>query len=538
MGKKQQAGEDTYGQAAGAIGGLAIAFGILAAIKDKLGLSWPATVLLTAGALVALGYAAWRIRTAVKQLWARGAQPATALKQDAPAASLDGEPTDAEAVVAHPELTAALRTAGVIGNEQVIRADEVTIAPVQTGEVYDFLVPKGRTYEDVEKRLGTVAGMFGVTRLHMTMERSRDTERRVKLLKLHEPPFTRPFPAPTRQEIETFAGVPLGHDVTGRLTGVPTFDKASLLVAGMTQMGKTTLVNGLITCLLIAYGEFELYLLDGKFCGLTRFEPIATRYESSDDPAVFWDMVRELNVRSDSRYAKIKEAIRNRQPAPKFKPVIFIVDEAADFFASGATNEEKDQAKEIAKDTRQLVSKSLESGISTVLMTQRPSVNAIPVEVRDQFLYRMCLYVASAGTTKVALGDTYFETVAPINPALLDPDIKGQAVLFANGRSTLIRGFNFDDKFIWDVVDEKTTKRLEALPEETPLRQAIDLMRSKGVDFMTTPDLAPALGILEDDDVERGKKLKELLGGPRTYKNSRGRGYRLDDLVAFAMSGS
>ncbi|GHB11992.1 hypothetical protein GCM10010330_77580 [Streptomyces tendae] len=537
--KKQQVSDDLWGQGAGAIGGLAVVFGILAAIKDKLGLSWPATVLLTAGVLVGLGYAAWRLRSSLVRLLHGTPQPAAAaVQKEAPAASLDGEQAGAELLPAHPELTAALRTAGVIGSEQVIRADQVTIAPVQTGDLYDFLVPKGRTYEDVEKRLGAVAGMFGVTRLHMTLERSRDNERRVKLLKLHEPPFTRPFPAPTRQEIEAFAGVPLGHDVTGQLAGVPTFDKASLLVAGMTQMGKTTLVNGLITCLLIAYGEFELYLLDGKFCGLTRFEPYATRYESSDDPAVFWDMVQELNQRSDERYAQITEAIRNRQTPPKFKPVIFIVDEAADFFASGATNEEKDQAKQIAEDTRSLVAKSLESGISTVLMTQRPSTNAIPVMVRDQFLYRMCLYVASAGTAKVALGDTYFETVAPINPVLLDPDIKGQAVLFAKGRSTLIRGFNFEDKFIWDVVDERVAKRMESLPEETPLRQAIELMRAKGVEFMTTPDMAPALGILEDDPVKRGKKLNELLGGPPTYKNSQGRGYRLADLTAFAMSGS
>lgn len=42
MGKKpqQSKGEDTYGQMTGAIGVLVIAFGVLAAIKDKLGLSW------------------------------------------------------------------------------------------------------------------------------------------------------------------------------------------------------------------------------------------------------------------------------------------------------------------------------------------------------------------------------------------------------------------------------------------------------------------------------------------------------------------
>lgn len=533
--------EDLYAQAAGGIGSLAVIFGILAAIKDNLGLSWPATVLLTAGVLVALGYGIYRARTGLKRLLSgEVAQPSTtALKQEA--AQADAAEMDAEVVPAHPELTAVLSTAGAIGRDQVIRLHETTVTDLQTGTLYDFLMPEERTYEDVEKRLGNVAGVFGVTRMHLTMERGRDSERRVKLLKLHEPPFTRPFAAPTRREIETFAGVPLGHDVTGQLAGVPTFDKASMLVAGMTQRGKTTLVNGLITCLLIAYGEFELYLLDGKFCGLTKFEKIAARYESSDDPAVFEDMVDELNSRSDGRYRKITEAIRNRQPAPTFKPVILVVDEAADFFAHDESKEGKEQARRIAEKTRSLVSKSLESGIGTVLMTQRPSTNAIPVMVRDQFLYRLCLYVASSGTAKVALGDTYFDTIAPINPALLDPDIKGQAVLFANGRSTLIRGFNFEDQFIWSVVDEiygRRQKELQEAAEEapkTPLHQAINLMRNKGVDFMLTSELAPMLGITEDDATERGKKLSALLGVP-AGRGSQGRGYKLADLTAAARS--
>lgn len=533
-------GDDIYAHTAGAIGGLGMALAVLIAIKAKLGLNWPVTILLTASALAALGYAAWWVKTRVMRWWAGkpAEAPPTALAQESP----PGATEDAQAVVpAHPELTAALTRTGAIGKDEVIPLSDVRTEELSgIGSQYTFLVPRGRTHEDVAKQLGPIASMFGVTRLHLKLETSRHSERHIKLLKLDKPPFTHSFPAPTRQEIKTFAGIPLGHDVTGRLAGVPTFDKASLLVAGMTQMGKTTLVNGLITCLLIAYGEFELYLLDGKFCGLTKFEPITTRYESSDDPAVFWSMVQELNKRADGRYEKIKEAIRNRQPVPKFKPIIFIVDEAADFFTSGATNEEKDQARQIAEDARSLVSKSLESGISSVLMTQRPSTNAIPVVVRDQFLYRLCLYVASSGTAKVALGDTYFETVAPINPALLDPKIKGQGVLFANGTSTLIRGFDFSDEFIWGVVDEtneRRQKRLEVAPE-TPLTKAIQLMRDKGVDFMASADLGPALGVLDPRPTELGKQLSKLLG-VKGDKDSKGtRGYKLADLEAVAMSAS
>ncbi|MFB9594053.1 FtsK/SpoIIIE domain-containing protein [Streptomyces racemochromogenes] len=537
MGKKQQE-QDVYAQAAGAIGSVVIVFGILAAIKEKTGLPWVAVVALTVGVLIALGYGAWKIRSLVSRAFTGGTGPVARLKQET-AAQVPAE-SAVESVPAHPELTAALVTAGAIGKEQVIRAEDATVTDVKNGKLYNFLVPEGRTYEDVEKKLGTVAGMFGVTRLHMKLERSRDNERRVQLLKLHNPPFSSPFVAPTRQQIESFSGIPLGHDVTGELAGVSTFSKASLLVAGMTQMGKTTLVNGLITCLLIAYGEFELYLLDGKFCGLTRFESIATVYKSSDDPDVFEAMVDELNERSDKRYEEIKEAIRKRQPVPKFKPIIFITDEAADFFAHDESREGKEKARRIAEKTRSLVSKSLESEISSVLMTQRPAQNAIPVMVRDQFLYRMCLYVASSGTAKVALGDTYFETVAPINPALLDPDIKGQAVLFANGRSTLIRGFNFSDEFVWGVVDEirnRHHKTLQKAPD-SPLARAITLMRSSGVDFMTTRDLAEALGIEESDPVKRGKQLNQLLE-VTAHKGAKGvRGYLLADLTAAALSRS
>jgi len=526
-----------YGQAAGAIGVLVIVFGILAVIKDKLGLGWPATVLLTAGTLVALGYLAWRVRTVLIRLWARDVQPAKKPEEKAAAAAQEA----AEAVPAHPELTAALRTAGAIGRDEIVRADEATVETLPVGgKVYDFLVPKGRTYKDVEGKLGPVAGMFGVTRLHTKLDRSRENERRVRLLVLDQPPFSKPFPPPTRQEIETFGGVPFGHDVTGQLAGVETFDKASLLVGGMTQMGKTTLVNGLITCLLIAYGEFDLYLLDGKHCGLTRFEQIAVRYEASENPAVMESLLNELNERVESRYKKIQEAIRNRQEVPKFRPVFFIVDEAADFFTDNGTSESKEQARRIAEKARSLVSKALESGIGVLMLTQRPAQNAIPVMVRDQFLYRMCLYVASEGTAKVALGDTYFDTVAPINPALLDSSIKGQGVLFAHGVSTLIRGFNFPDQFVWDLVDEvkkRQKEKADSVPA-SPLEQAIKLMQDKGIDFMPSSDLAPALGILEDDRVEMGKKLKEALGVP-VHRGTKGvRGYRLLDLTAALMSDS
>lgn len=533
--------DDVYGEMAGAIGGLVIVTGILAAVKDKLGLSWPATILLVAGVLVGLGYAAWKVRVAIQRRWSGQTQPAAQLKQEAPtAAGGEVQAIEGEIVQAHPELTAALRTAGAIGRDEVIRADEVTVSPVPTGKQYDFVLPAARTYRDVESRLENVAGYLHRTRLHLRMDRSRDSERRVRLLVLDDEPFSTEFPPPTREQIKAFKGVPLGHDVTGQLVGVSTFSKASMLVGGMSQMGKSTLINGLITCLLVAYGDFDLYLLDGKLCALIKFEKACVRYEASDDPAVFESMLDELNQRVTERYAEKQEALRNRQPEPKFRPVIFIADEVADFFADDSTPKGKERAQRIEEKARRLAAKSLESEISTIFLTQRPDKDAIPVKVRSQFNYRISLYVESAGTAKVILGDSYFSTVAPIDPTQLNPEIKGQGVLFAGGRSTLIRGFNFPDAFMWEVADAaqaRQQKKIEADPE-SPLVKAINIMQSKGLDFIYTVDLAPFLGVDASNPAKAGEEVADLLSGVPRSRKSNGRGYRLVDLLAAAKTRS
>ena len=168
MGKKQQASEDTYGQAAGAIGGLAIAFGVLAAIKDKLGLSWPATVLLTAGALVALGYGAWKLKATIRRLWAGEGSVTAALRQEAPDRATHEQESAAESRARAP---GADRGADHGRSHRQGRRSSAPMRPqsrtVPTGTRYDFLLPKGRTVrgrrEAARHRRGATSASPGCT---------------------------------------------------------------------------------------------------------------------------------------------------------------------------------------------------------------------------------------------------------------------------------------------------------------------------------------------------------------------------------------
>ncbi|MER5512759.1 FtsK/SpoIIIE domain-containing protein [Streptomyces sp. NPDC002766] len=539
--KKQQViepSDELYGQAAGGIGGLAAVFGILAAIKDKLGLSWPATVLLTAGTLVALGYAAWQARMRILALLAK--QPGQKAQKVSTALAQEAVAEDAPA--RDEKLTKALVASGAIGRDQYIRADEsvVTPLPYGLGNRYEFKVPVGRTYQHVAAKAGVIAGALDATRLRTQVECGGPSARDVDMTVLNQPPFTQPFPPPTREQILSHGGVPFAHSMIGDLVTIDDFTKGALFVAGMTQTGKSTLTVALLTCAYIAYGpDLDVYLIEGKPGALVRFEKLAVRYEASSKAAVFDSMVCELLQKQQERYDLDNQAMRERKQKPRHRQILFIADEVADYYVSDGSKESIKEKARLVKNSSELVRKGLECGITVVMMTQRPSDRAVPVEVRDQFKRRICLYVSGKGSAQVALGSDYFKTQSPIHPALMDASIQGQGVYFDGVSSKLVRGIRFEDEFIWEVVDDvlaRREKRVEAAPD-TPVKKAVAIMQELGVDFIRSTELGPELGIDETRPGELGKQLKEMLKvGPEA--TNQGRGYKLATLKQAALAES
>ncbi|MFJ4717466.1 FtsK/SpoIIIE domain-containing protein [Streptomyces sp. NPDC088785] len=532
-GRGQHHTGDSYEHAAGAIGVIAMVLGGLVAIKVKTGLPWWSVILLTVGVLITLGWAAWWAKTKAAQLWAREPAKATSTALAQEAAADEGPARD-------EELTRALVASGAIGKDQVVRADESVSTPLPggLGVRREFKVPPGRTYKHVAAKAGEVAGALGVTRMRTQVERGELSERDVDMTVLSQPPFTDSFAVPTREMILAHEGIPFAHSMTGELVGIDDFTKGALFVAGMTQTGKSTLTIALITCAYIAYGpELDVYLIEGKPGALVRFEKVAVRYEASSEKSVFDSMVRQLLQEQVKRYELDNDAMRNRKPKPRHRQVLFIADEVADYYVHDGSTESKKERTALVANSSELVRKGLECGITVVMMTQRPSDRAVPVEVRDQFKKRICLYVSGKGGAEVALGSDYFKTESPIHPALMDASIQGQGVYFDGITSKLIRGIRFPDDFIWSVVDDvkaRRDQRVEATAD-TPLKRAIALMQEREVTFIKSSDLAAEFGIEGADAGDIGKKLKALLKVAPT-PTGQGRGYKLDALKQAALA--
>ncbi|WP_172385615.1 FtsK/SpoIIIE domain-containing protein [Streptomyces sp. MNP-20] len=546
---------DLLEQALGVIGALAVAYVVLALVKNKLGLSWPAMILAVAAILLILSHLTWKGLRSFQR--ARG-KAALALKEAVegpPAAEVESRPrvvegraaedvSDTPTVpsVAAPDsggaalfegaLVSALRQTAAIGAEET-----VSVTTKQAGQdtaVYDVVLPPGRTQEEVTHRLGRLASHLGVTRLHLKVDTSRASERQLRLLVLTDPPFTSSYPPPTREEIKTCPGVALGHEINGQLWSFRDLGRVSLLISGLPQAGKTTLLNDLMTCMVLTFGaECDLYVLDGEMYGLSRFEGLAVRYEASGGLEVMESMLDDLNWIAVNRSERAMEAYRSRIKRPDFRPVFFIVDECADFFESEGSSESKEAVQRIEGKIGRLAAKSSEYGISVILATRQLSRETIPLRVRSKFRHRACMYVETEGAVKAALGDSYFDSVAPISPVFLDPAIKGQVVLYVDGASTLIQSFNFPEEFVWAVVDEAVQRRGERIPD-SPLNRAVGILEARGVGFMAAAELAPLMGIESASEDDRGKRLGRLLGVPEGQARSVAHGYWLKDLQGAA----
>ncbi|MEN8041363.1 MAG: DNA translocase FtsK 4TM domain-containing protein [Actinomycetota bacterium] len=293
--------------------------------------------------------------------------------------------------------------------------------------------------------------------------------------------------------------VALGMDVSGspqmlRLTELP-----HVLIAGATGAGKSSMVNSLLTSILMRAtpDEVRLILVDPKRVELGQYNDaphlltrVITNPKKAAD-ALQWavaemdrryDLLADAGVRDIDSYRETYDAGGlDEEMFDRFPYIVVVVDELNDLMMVAGRIVE-DSIVRIAQMARAV-------GIHLVLATQRPSVNVITGVIKANVPSRLAFSVASQTDSRVIIDQAGADKLVGLGDMLVvtarDPKperIQGAFVSEAEVHATVDwvreqRDAQYKDKEVFQQA-EQAASEVEEFDGEDPeiMRQAIELV--------------------------------------------------------------
>jgi DNA segregation ATPase FtsK/SpoIIIE, S-DNA-T family len=285
--------------------------------------------------------------------------------------------------------------------------------------------------------------------------------------------------------------VGLGKDISGRAVFFDLSEMPHLLVAGTTGSGKSVMLNGLLTSLLLTTDprQVKMVLIDPKRVELSQFgrvphliTPVVTDVKKAAN-ALAWavaemerryEVLEKIGVRSLEGY--------NDRADTQMPYVVVVIDELADLMMQAGAKVE-DAIIRLAQKARAV-------GIHIVVATQRPSVDVITGMIKANVPSRIAFAVSSQVDSRVILdspgaeallgmGDMLYKPVSAARPSRVQGAFISEAevdrvvsatVEAASGRA--------EARFVEEVTEPRSVKEENDEPDDDLLPEAASFVVS------------------------------------------------------------
>jgi S-DNA-T family DNA segregation ATPase FtsK/SpoIIIE len=206
----------------------------------------------------------------------------------------------------------------------------------------------------------------------------------------------------------------LGKDGQGKPVAEDLSRMPHLLIGGATSMGKSVLVNSILTGLLMRFSpeELRLIIVDPKLVEFKIFEDIphlllpivndpsdasqALKWAVGETKRRYLLMQKHSAKNIEAFNAKVPEHnSKNSEPIEKLPYVVIIIDELAELMLTAK--------KEVENSIIRLTQLARAAGIHLIMATQRPSADIITGLIKSNCPSRAALRVASSSDSRIIL---------------------------------------------------------------------------------------------------------------------------------------
>jgi len=202
----------------------------------------------------------------------------------------------------------------------------------------------------------------------------------------------------------------VGIDINGKKIVADVADMPHMLVAGGSGSGKSVALNSLIVSMLYRYSPEQLrfVMIDPKLVEFVVYEdlPHLMVNEIISDTEKIVSTFKWLINEMERRYKLLRNAgvvniaqynnVIDPRTVQRLPRIVVIVDELADIMSSPVKSE-------VELSIMRLAQKARAAGIHLILATQRPTVQVVSGNIKNNFGYRMALKVASQVDSKTIL---------------------------------------------------------------------------------------------------------------------------------------